>query len=59
MKDKIMKMPMPVYNFLSNRAKTKQTTMKHEAKSMMEEYLELKKLETYLQKKKGGIFIIK
>ena len=59
MKSKIMKVPVKMYNFLKNNAQAKNTTMKREADCLLDEYLDLKKLENHLEKRRGRLFIIK
>jgi uncharacterized protein YunC (DUF1805 family) len=59
-KTRQIKVPLPVYDFLKCKAKENNTTIKMESKNMMEGYLNFKKLEELLNKKRGkSIFILK
>ena len=48
-----------MYNYLKNRAKEKETSMRIEASTMFDEYFKLKKLESSIEKRRGKFLFVK
>ena len=53
------RIPCSMYNYLKNRAKEKETSMRIEASTMFDEYFKLKKLESSIEKRRGKFLFVK